>query len=123
MQITNKNLDLFRDDALAALKSLEKKYGVKIETGNITYSLNNFSLSIKVANLDENGIDKDTNYALNNFEWFSNIYQKTFKNGRSYYKVVGYDANSIYCIKCLRQDGKNYSFKKSILENVDFTFD
>lgn len=50
MEMTNENLNSFREDFKTAVAELEKKYDVTISLGRITYSDERFSASISVKN-------------------------------------------------------------------------
>lgn len=114
MIITKENLDKFRKDVKVALKEVEAKYGVTIDCAGASYEMNKFSMSIKVKNVSESGLDVETQDAINNLPWFAKIYGKTFKEGRHTFKVVGYENHKRFPIHCIRDDGGSYSFTDGI---------
>ena len=82
MLITKESLRFFKKDVEKALKKLEADYGVKITAGSSTYSDDDFSLTLQVANTTSSGIKVTTQKALNDLDWFRKIYGKTFTEGR-----------------------------------------
>lgn len=120
MIINKDNLQVFKKDLLNAIKDLEKKYGVTIEYDGTTYGDNSFRTSIKVTNVGEDGIPTETKQALNDLDWFREIYGKSFRDGRHTFKVVGYEYGKKYPIKCERDDGNSYSFVARIYSEKEF---
>lgn len=117
MIINKENLDKFKEDVEKALREVERKYGVTISCAGATYETNKFSLPLKVKNVAESGLDVETQEAINFLPWFANIFGKTFKDGRHTYKVVGYEKYTKYPIKCVRDDGKDFSYTEQIAKS------
>ena len=121
MVINNITLNNFRNDVEGLLKELESKYGVKIECGGATYSLDKFTLKLNVSNVGEDGIDAETKRALDSLDWFKNIYGKRFIDGKHTFKVVGYEYNKKYSVRCERDDGKIMCFvNRYFSDDVNF---
>ena len=120
MLITKESLRFFKKDVEKALKKLEADYGVKITAGSSTYSDDNFSLTLQVANITSSGMKVTTQKALNDLDWFKNIYGKTFTEGRHTFKVVDYEYGKKYSVICIRDDGEEYSFHPSIADEKEF---
>jgi len=120
MLITKETLNIFKEDVKQALKKLEIDYGVKITTGSATYSDDQFSLTLEVANISSSGIKVQTQRALNNLTWFKNIYGKSFIEGRHKFKVVDYEYGKKYSVICIRDDGKEFGFHPSIADTKEF---
>ena len=120
MLITKESLRFFKKDVEKALKKLEADYGVKITAGSSTYSDDNFSLTLQVANITSSGMKVTLKRALDNLPWFKNIYGKTFTEGRHTFKVVDYEYGKKFSVICIRDDGKEFSFHPSIADEKEF---
>lgn len=120
MEINKITIKQFETEALSVLSELAKKYKVKLAFGGGTYDDNKFTSQLKVENLTSNGITAETQKALNELPWFNEIYNKSFKEGKHSFKVVGYHFYKTYPIDCIRDDGKQFSFKTSIINTKEF---
>ena len=94
--------------------------GVKTDIGGATYDSDQFSMTLKVINASEDGIDIWTQRAIDNMPWFKDIYGKEFVDGRHTFKVVGYEWGKAYPIKCIRDDGKDFNYKRGIVNDAKF---
>ncbi len=117
--IVNK-IDNFKKDLREALVALEKKYGVKADIGRASYDSDQFSMTLKVTNASEDGIDVWTQRAINSMPWFKDIFGKEFVDGRHTFKVVGYEFGKTYPIKCVRDDGREFGYKQGIVNDAKF---
>jgi hypothetical protein len=94
MEMNDVNLNNFRNDFAKAMEELEKKYGVKVEMGRISYNEHEFSTKLNVTNAtnDEelektkfmNAIAPFANYGL-----YADDYKKEFKIQGKTYQLIG----------------------------------
>ena len=120
MIINNNTLDEFKRDVEEALRGVAAKYGVTIKGGGATYSSDSFSLPLKVANVGVDGIKTETKKAIDTIDWFRDIYNKRFRDGRHTYKVIGYNWGKKYPIECLRDDDKIFNYMPTIVNSMEF---
>lgn len=120
MIINNTNLELFKADVTKALQDVAKKYNVEIKCNGATYDMDSFSMPLKVKNLSASGLDTETQRAIDNLPWFKDIFRKEFADGRHTYRVVGYEFGKSYPIKCVRDDGREFSYKTGIVNDMKF---
>ena len=113
MEMTKNELKSFRTDFTVAVSALEKRFGVKIELGNISYNQTSFTTRLTCTNLAENG-EKAGNAEM--FNMYKTLYGLKANLGDSYkdYKGLTYTIMDInprrtkypLVVKC--SDGKRY---------------
>lgn len=117
MEFTKKEFNKFRADVEAALKELGKKYEVAIESGNISYSEEEGTFSIKLE-VKKTDIDVD----LKSFEtglkydfylrkgFTMDDYKKSVIIDGKEYTITGLKPSCKYNVILTRSDGKLYCF-------------
>lgn len=111
---TRDELKSFRKDFSDAVKSLEKKYDVKIEFGNISYSETEFHGKVTCTKTSAIGAVKQVN--LSNFNWLKEVLGFKGNIGDSYtdHKGVTYTVYDLdgkkpkFPVLLKGSDGKNY---------------
>lgn len=105
MEFTNENFKKFRKDVDEALRSVGEKYGVDIQSKDISYSNYDFTLKLYVLKNDGNNDGKKQLFAEHcKFYGFEESdYEREFTVDGKNYKLVGFNVNSpknccsIYC--------------------------
>ncbi len=123
MTFTKSNLKTIRADIDAALAAVESKHGVKFSLGNIRYSINDFRCKFECVSTSDsqgNTVDpKEENFKHDAFlvGVASDAFGKTFKSGRSNYKITGINTRRHkYPVSAIRvASGKGYKFPVSAL--------
>lgn len=121
MNINSKTLKDFREDLKRAVIDLEKKYGVAIELGRITYDEEEFRGKLTVVNKANLG-DKDSN--INKVNWDRNCTNFGFKSedyGRKifyqnkYYTIEGINPRKWKYPIILVSNGERYVFPAKLV--------
>lgn len=120
MIINKETIKQFEAEALEALQQIASKYNVNLKFGGGSYDDNKFTSQLKVENITASGITAETQRALDELDWFREIYNKRFNEGRHSFKVVGYQYYKTYPITCIRDDGKTYNFRTTIVNEKEF---
>ena len=100
MEINTQSLKIFREDFQKAVSDLEKKYGVIIKLGNITYSDIMFHARVDVKNrdaldeIDEREFDRNV-YRYTHLGFQEGMYRRIFiGKGNEYYAILGFNPRS-----------------------------
>lgn len=119
MKFDSKNFKAFRNDFFEAVKDLEKKYGVKISMGNISYDEFSFTTKLTVVN---GASEQDAEKAKFNSDVViysaygvtSDDYRKAFKlrDGKTYY-LVGFKTRARKN-PCIIEDEKGTKYTCSL---------
>lgn len=104
MQITKQSLSQFRADLKEAVAELERKYGVTIEPGKISYTDESFDIKVTVTN--EGGKERQYNeYIKLHLAYGQEIYKELEGKFGSFvtinnrtYEIIGIDPKSKYDI-------------------------
>jgi hypothetical protein len=112
--ITRDELKSFRKDFSVAVKSLEEKYDVKIELGNISYSETEFHGKVQCTKTSATGTVKQVN--PDNFNWLKELLGFKGNIGDSYtdHKGITYTVYDLdgkkpkFPVLIKGSDGKNY---------------
>lgn len=110
------NFKEFRTDLNNAMKALEKKYGIELAGGNISYDENSFTIKVegKRTDVDVEKAEFMRMVVYMKYRGFSeDDYKKefTFKGRR--YSIVGFKPGNKYDVVVARDDGKRFSMVSS----------
>ena len=123
MKFDKNNLNEIRKDFKEAVKTLENKYGVVVNMGNISYSELEFTSKITVISAEKNSEENEKA----EFEKYCCLYGLTKDDygvvincKGIQYKVIGFNASRPkYCIKAKAVDnGKIFFFSETILTQI-----
>lgn len=109
-------LNLFRKDFAEAVKDLEKKYGVKLELHNISYSDIEFHTKLTATKVGETGEVVEKKMSASEFSWLKELLGFKGNLGDSYtdYKGITYTVYKLdpkkpkYCVILKASNGKTY---------------
>ena len=121
MQMTKQNFKAFREDFKSAVADLEKKYGVTMKIGSISYSDNAFSTKLSVVNgtsatdAERNEFEQNV-YAVSIYGLTVKDYGREFASPRGTFTLVGVKPRAQKNPLIIRsKDGKQYVCAPSFL--------
>ena len=101
----------FRKDVNKALEEVAKKYGITLESGNISYDANSFTMKL---NGKRGDVDVDRINFENGVKYMPGItaddYRRQVKLNGKDYVIIGVKPGNKFSIICERSDGKQYGF-------------
>lgn len=101
----------FRKDVVEALADVEKKYGVKLDTGNITYDSNSLTLQLKAARTDKDVQKEEFLQAVRYMPMFTaDDYMKKVVINKRTFTITGLKPGNKYNVVLTRDDGKVYNY-------------
>lgn len=120
---TKPELKNFREDFSSAVKELEKKYGVSIELGSITYTANDFHAKMEVK---KNVVEGNISYDQAEFEKYCMIfgltkdfYGKKFSMNGKTFTVSGINTKAHKMpVLATCDDGKTYKFASDTVKKL-----
>lgn len=106
----------FRKDVNKALEEVAKKYGITLESGNISYDATSFTMKL---NGKRDDVDVDKINFENSVKYMHGLTADDYRrqvrlNGKDYV-IVGVKPGNKFSVVCERSDGKKYGF---VLEAV-----
>lgn len=108
MAITKDTLKSFRTDFATAVAQLEKKYGIKLDIGSISFDASSFSCRLTGETTGKAG--SDWARFADGYGLKADDYGKTFSYKGRTYKLVGLKIGNKYCITTERDDGQEFNF-------------
>jgi hypothetical protein len=118
--LTDSGFDKFRAEAELALQELATKWNVNIKSGHITYDANSFSLTIKVAKKEVNGVPFEQAEFERNCGWSGlqkSDYLKSFIEKGRKYTIIGIKTSSKYDVTTRRDDDVISNWKSSFVKS------
>jgi hypothetical protein len=119
MGFSPNGIDRIKEDMRVALKSVEEKYGVLFQLGNVSYSDNEFTTKVQCF-VNTNGTANPAQLEFNKLAPFFGLlisdYGKPFIVEGIVYRITGLKkANRKYPIIAETADGKSYKFSTELV--------
>ena len=122
MKFDKTNLKDIRKDFDLAVKDFEKKYGVTVQMGNISFSDYQFTSKITVTSEEkcsEENERKEFSKYCRMYGLTEEDYGKTFRSGAKEYTIIGFElSRPKYCVKAKDKDGKVSLFSELALSQI-----
>lgn len=93
MKISKETIKSFREDFSKTIKSLEEKYEISIKLGNSNFEENEFRTTMKVSNLEIEGIPAEQyhfEFSAENYGFKKSDYKKEFKINHENFSFIGF---------------------------------